>query len=214
MHYNTLKSYYASFTDLFCINGSKMEPIKLAVCVVAVAALLIGTCGCMSPANKQIASPTATTNAVTKTTTAKTSTTATVTVNPTITPTPTPSATPIPTKVSFVVGHAEHVIRQDGNKFGALQILVNNNPIPTNGLVLDIFVDGTYVGQATPAPPSNPTVLSYSFSAAGLSLGSHTEVFVFPGNAQYAPSSVQGTFTVIAKPTPTPSVTPTPSRNP
>ncbi|MGA3199083.1 MAG: Ig-like domain-containing protein [Halobacteriota archaeon] len=103
--------------------------------------------------------------------------------------------------------------------YGGLQIRANGNPIIVNGLVVNIYVDGNYEGQAAQGivtaqgqflPTTNTIGMTYTLP--GLSVGTHAVTFVFLGNAQYASSSETLTFIIEAAPTPTP--TPNANRNP
>ena len=63
-----------------------------------------------------------------------------------------------------------------------------------NGLTASVFIDGAYVGRATPyiSPGETdncPMTLHFTVSVNGLSQGTHTIAATFEGNSQYMPSS-------------------------
>ena len=138
-------------------------------------------------------------------------------VTPSNTPSATPSSRPIPTTI--FTGYEPSMAIQGQPFYGGLQIRANGNPIIVNGLVVNIYVDGNYEGQAAQGivtaqgqflPTTNTIGMTYTLP--GLSVGTHAVTLVFLGNAQYASSSETLTFIIEAAPTPTP--TPNANRNP
>lgn len=54
-----------------------------------------------------------------------------------------------------------------------------------NGLPVNVYVDGSYVGQAVTSNGGN----GFVFTLPGLSVGTHSLTASFAGNAQYGPST-------------------------
>jgi hypothetical protein len=79
---------------------------------------------------------------------------------------------------------------------------VPNNPSATNGLPIQLFLNGAYVGQAT----TNNGFGSATFGKV-TQVGSVTLTITFAGNAQFMPASASDTIPVYPTPTPTPSPT-------